>query len=217
MIEDFKIKEKISDFLGYSYLVIEKFPNKHRILKDHIFNIFFTLYDTAIQLQYEKKNHQRWEYIQNLDRQLNRLKHFIRFANDRKYFPHPNTPPLANKTYEVMSRLMTEIGQMINGYMNSLTPINPELKKREKRNSNRRGPIKPINNPHSSIPNPSYVMESNNQRIQTTEYVQPMSNPNILNGTTATTITQQNVALPQQQTYYNYYQHNIDNNYYPYS
>ena len=158
MIEDFKIKEKISDFFGYSYTIIEKFPNRHRILKDHIFKIFFDLYDTAIQLQYQKDNQIRWQHIYQLDTHLNRLKHFIRFSNDRKYFPHPAVPPLSNKSYEVMSILMTEIGQMINGYMNSLTPVNMNLKHDKRKNN--KGPVR-------AVPN---IKQMNTQVAQTIPY-----------------------------------------------
>lgn len=210
MIEDFKIKEKISDFFGYSYTIIEKFPNRHRILKDHIFNIFFNLYDTAIQLQYQKDNQIRWQHIYQLDIHLNRLKHFIRFSNDRKYFPHPAVPPLSNKSYEVMANLMTEIGQMINGYMNSLTPINMNLKHDKRKNN--RGPVR-------TIPNTKEINTETTHIIRNNQYTneQNSNQNNQYNTTTYNNLNnnqqQYNVQDNNQQYYYANYQQNNNQQY----
>lgn len=49
--------------------------------------------------------------------ELDVLRHLIRVAQDRDYYGQNLAPPLPFKKYEYWSKLLSEIGRIIGGYM----------------------------------------------------------------------------------------------------
>ena len=64
----------------------------------------------------EKKYYKKTT-LQELDIELDVLRHFIRLAQDKRYYGQNIAPPLSFKKYENWSKLLNEIGRIIGGYM----------------------------------------------------------------------------------------------------
>ncbi|MCD8364576.1 MAG: diversity-generating retroelement protein Avd [Clostridiales bacterium] len=113
----FLIKEKIGDMMKYGKPAIRSFPRRERRTADEILQCMLNLYHYAIIL--EKKYYKKTT-LQDLDVELAYLKHLIRVASDQDYYrtgKNPVPPPLSMKQYEEWSRQLTEIGNMVGGYM----------------------------------------------------------------------------------------------------
>jgi len=142
MAAKFVLKEKISDMIAYGYSTVKKFPNKERQLKEQLNNCMFSLLKSVIILESSKNKQRRINELEELDIQLDILRHLIRFAQDPVNYDNGKLPiPLAKSRYEHWSILITEIGKIIGGYKKYLpnpTDIEEisqdeiEIKKQEK-------------------------------------------------------------------------------------
>ena len=73
-----------------------------------------TMYRLSIMV--EKKYYKKTT-LQELDIELDVLRHLIRLAQDRDYYGRNVAPPLPFKKYEYWSGMLSEIGRIIGGYM----------------------------------------------------------------------------------------------------
>jgi hypothetical protein len=132
----FILKEKIADMMKYGKKAVAPFPRRERQTADEIRKSMLTMYRLAITI--EKKYYKKTT-LQDLDVELDILRHMIRVAHDKDYYdqkvPKKDSngktvrnekgeviyvtmqPPLSNQKYEYWSKLLAEIGRIIGGYM----------------------------------------------------------------------------------------------------
>ncbi|MCC8157293.1 MAG: diversity-generating retroelement protein Avd [Oscillospiraceae bacterium] len=113
----FLIKAKIEDMMKYGKPAIRNFPRRERRTADEMLQAMLNLYHYAIAL--EKKYYKKTT-LQDLDVELAYLKHLVRVAADKDYYntgKNPVPPPLSRQQYEVWSKMLDEIGNMVGGYM----------------------------------------------------------------------------------------------------
>lgn len=110
----FKLKEKIADMMKYGKKAVANFPRRERQTADEIRQSMLTMYRLAIRV--EKKYYKKTT-LEELDIELDTLRHMVRVAADRDYYDQNVAPPLSFKKYEYWSGLLNEIGRMIGGYM----------------------------------------------------------------------------------------------------
>lgn len=110
----FILKEKIADMMKYGKQAVANFPRRERQTADEIRRSMLTMYRLSIMV--EKKYYKKTT-LQELDIELDVLRHLIRLAQDRDYYGRNVAPPLPFKKYEYWSGLLSEIGRIIGGYM----------------------------------------------------------------------------------------------------
>ena len=132
----FILKEKIGDMMKYGKKAVSNFPRRERRTADEITKSMLTMYRLAITI--EKKTYKKTT-LQDLDIELDILRHFIRLAHDKDYYggnvPKKDStgksvrdqdgnviyvniqPPLSMQKYETWSKMLNEIGRIIGGYM----------------------------------------------------------------------------------------------------
>ena len=110
----FIIKEKIADMMKYGKQAVANFPRRERQTADEIRRSMLTMYRLSIMV--EKKYYKKTT-LQELDIELDVLRHLIRLAQDRDYYGRNVAPPLPFKKYEYWSGMLSEIGRIIGGYM----------------------------------------------------------------------------------------------------
>lgn len=132
----FLLKEKIGDMMKYGKKAVATFPRRERQTADEIRKSMLTMYRLVIEV--EKKYYKKTT-LQELDIELDILRHLIRLAHDKDYYDKEiipkgsdgqslrnangsakvvrMQPPLSMQKYETWSRMLNEIGRMIGGYM----------------------------------------------------------------------------------------------------
>ena len=110
----FILKEKIADMMKYGKQAVANFPRRERQTADEIRKSMLTMYRLSIMV--EKKYYKKTT-LQELDIELDVLRHLIRLAQDRDYYGRNVAPPLPFKKYEYWSAMLSEIGRIIGGYM----------------------------------------------------------------------------------------------------
>ena len=110
----FILKEKIADMMKYGKQAVAKFPRRERQTADEIRRSMLTMYRLSIMV--EKKYYKKTT-LQELDIELDVLRHLIRLAQDKDYYGRNVAPPLPFKKYEYWSGMLSEIGRIIGGYM----------------------------------------------------------------------------------------------------
>ena len=132
----FILKEKIGDMMKYGKKAVAQFPRRERQTADEIRATMLSMYRLAIVI--EKKYYKKTT-LQDLDIELDVLRHLIRLAHDKDFYDKEITqrdgrgdtlrnsdgsvktvrmqPPLSSQKYETWSRLLDEIGRIIGGYM----------------------------------------------------------------------------------------------------
>lgn len=110
----FILKEKIADMMKYGKQAVANFPRRERQTADEIRRSMLTMYRFSIMV--EKKYYKKTT-LQELDIELDVLRHLIRLAQDRDYYGRNVAPPLPFKKYEYWSGMLSEIGRIIGGYM----------------------------------------------------------------------------------------------------
>lgn len=113
----FILKEKIADMIAYGKPAVDNFPRRERQTADEIRATMLNMLRLAIKI--EKKYYSKTD-LRDLDIELDTLRHFIRFAQDKRYYTPNVAPPLSFKKYEVWSKMLNEIGRIIGGYMKHL-------------------------------------------------------------------------------------------------
>lgn len=132
----FILKEKIGDMMKYGKKAVAHFPRRERQTADEIRSAMLVMYRLAIVI--EKKYYKK-STLQELDIELDVLRHLVRLAHDKDFYDREITqrdgkgeavrnadgsvktvrmqPPLSSQKYETWSRLLDEIGRIIGGYM----------------------------------------------------------------------------------------------------
>ena len=110
----FILKEKIADMMKYGKQAVANFPRRERQTADEIRRSMLTMYRLSIMV--EKKYYKKTT-LQELDIELDVLRHLIRLAQDRDYYGRNVAPPLPFKKYEYWSGMLSEISRIIGGYM----------------------------------------------------------------------------------------------------
>ena len=110
----FILEQKIADMIKYGKQAVENFPRREKETADEIRRSMLTMYRLAIVV---KKKYYKKTTLQELDTELDVLKHLIRLAQDKEYYSQNITPPLPIRKYEYWSKLLNEIGRIIGGYM----------------------------------------------------------------------------------------------------
>ena len=124
MPQKFILKEKIGDMINYGYSTVKKFSNKEKVLKDNLNQSMFDLLKIVIRIESgaNKSKEIRIKYLDDLDVELDILRHLIRFSQDSRNFDNGKLPiPLSKKRYEHWAEMLTEIGKIIGGYKKALT------------------------------------------------------------------------------------------------
>lgn len=113
----FLIKEKIYEMILYGNPALLQFPKTERYeLAGKIRNRMYGMLEYAVIV--EKKYYKKTT-LQDMDVELDVLRHLIRLAADRKLYPN-SAPCLPFKKYEHWARQLDEIGRMIGGYMKTV-------------------------------------------------------------------------------------------------
>lgn len=115
--EPFRLKEKIGDMIKYGYPVTMQFSRKNKELADQMRTCMLTLYRKAVEI--EKKYYKKTT-TQELDVELDVLRHLVRMAGDPDFYGAKFAPPLTAQQRKVWATMNDEIGRMIGGYIKSL-------------------------------------------------------------------------------------------------
>ncbi len=137
--KSFILRTKIEDMVKYGMKTVYPFPYRERHIADRIRDSMDEMLSIVIEVQ---KGYYKKSSLQKLDVELDKLRCFIRIAQDRDYYcqnypkkdkngknildEHGNVilisvnPPLSKKHYEVWSNMLVEIGKLIGGYAKSL-------------------------------------------------------------------------------------------------
>jgi hypothetical protein len=115
--ESFILKEKIGDMMKYGYPLTMQFSRKNRELADQMRVCMLTLYRKAVEI--EKKYYKKTT-TQELDVELDVLRHLVRMAADKDFCGTKYAPPLTAQQYKVWATKNDEIGRLIGGYIKSL-------------------------------------------------------------------------------------------------
>ena len=134
----FYLKTKTEDMIKYGKKAVAMFPRRERQTADAIRETMLEMYRLTIMI--ERKYYKKTT-LQELDTDLEILRHFVRLAADPDYYDeripkkengkpvkdkdgHTVTvkmqPPLPFKKYQVWSEMLDEIGKIIGGYMKTL-------------------------------------------------------------------------------------------------
>lgn len=112
-MEEFKIKEKIYEMILYGSPALMQFPKSEKyVLASKIRETMYRMFELAVTI--EKKYYKKTT-LQELDVELDVLRHLVRMAADKRLYPN-QAPCLPMKKYEHWARLLDEIGRMIGGY-----------------------------------------------------------------------------------------------------
>ena len=115
--EPFRLKEKIGEMIQYGRPLTKRFPRKDRDLSDDIKEAMLNMYHLAVELE---KKYYRKTTAQELDVELEWLRHLIRMAASKEMAGEKFSPPLSVHQYEVWSRYNEEIGRLLGKYIKSL-------------------------------------------------------------------------------------------------
>ena len=113
----FLVKTKIEDLMAYTKQAIANFPRNERQTAAEIRRIMLLTYELAITIE---KRYYKKTTAQELDVNIDILRHLVRTARENKYYSPNSHPPLSPKQYEIISKMLKEIGKMVGGYLKSL-------------------------------------------------------------------------------------------------
>jgi hypothetical protein len=116
--EPFLLKEKIGDMIKYGRPLTKQFSRRDRDLADEMRTSMLKMYHLAVELE---KKYYRKTTTQELDVELEWLRHLVRMAADKDYSGAKFAPPLSTHQYEVWARYNKEIGCLLGGYISSLS------------------------------------------------------------------------------------------------
>lgn len=133
----FILKTKIEDMMSYGYKQVRQFAWRDKEIAAEIKESLFKMYRLVIDIE---KSYYKKTTLQDLDKELAILRHFVRFASNKDNFddkvPKKDkktgetvrnanrevvfvqaAPPLSFHKYEVWTNMLREIGKLIGGYM----------------------------------------------------------------------------------------------------
>lgn len=116
-IQPFRLKEEIEGMIKYGRPLTLNFSRKDKDLAIELRETMLRMYKLSIELE---KKYYRKTTAQELDVELECLRHWVRMASEKEYFGTKYTPPLSTHQYETWSRYNSTIGKMIGAYIKSL-------------------------------------------------------------------------------------------------
>lgn len=108
----FFLKEKIGDMIKYAKPIVARFPKREWRTANEMNTSMLTMYRLAIVIQ---KKYYKKTTLQELDIELDVLRHFVRLAHEKDYYGPDVTPPLSKQKYANWSAKLDEIGRIIGG------------------------------------------------------------------------------------------------------
>ena len=115
--EPFHLKERIGDMIRYGRPITMTFPRRNRDLADDLRATMTRMYHLAVEIE---KKYYRKTTTQQLDIELEWLRHLVRLSADKDCCGVKFAPPLSLHQYEVWARYNDEIGRILGGYIKSL-------------------------------------------------------------------------------------------------
>lgn len=115
--QPFLLKEKIIDMMRYGRPLTMQFSRKNRDLADDLRASMLKMYHLSVEIE---KKYYRKTTAQELDVELEWLRHLVRLASDKDYYGPKFAPPLSLHQYETWARYNTEIGNLLGKYIQSL-------------------------------------------------------------------------------------------------
>ena len=116
-IEPFRLKTEIESMIKYGRPLTLNFSRKDRDIAVEIRETMLRMYKLSIELE---KKYYRKTTAQELDVELECLRHWVRMAAEKEYFGTKYAPPLSQHQYETWSRHNRTIGNMLGAYIKSL-------------------------------------------------------------------------------------------------
>ena len=114
-MEELLIEKKFTDMMLNAYVYLAQFPKSEKFgLATDMKRSMDLILHKIIEA---KKKYYKKTTLQELDVELDILRHLIRVAQDKDYYGPNVAPPLSFKKYEYWSGLLAEIGRIIGGYM----------------------------------------------------------------------------------------------------
>ena len=109
-MDNLVIYQKVYDFTLYLFPVVDKFPKHEKfVLCTHIKSCVL---DIARDIIRANKSRNKRPILYDIDVRIEEMKFLLRLAHDRKYLSH--------KSYEHSSKLMTEMGRLLGGWIKSV-------------------------------------------------------------------------------------------------
>ena len=108
--EPFRLKEKIGEMIKYGRPLTKSFPRKDRDLADDMRASMLRMYHLVVELE---KKYYRKTTTQELDVELDWLRHLVRLAADRDVSGPKYAPPLSVHQYEVWAIYNTVSGNLL--------------------------------------------------------------------------------------------------------
>lgn len=115
--EPFRLKEKIGEMIAYGRPLTMNFSRRNRDLADAMRESMTRMYHLAVEIE---KKYYRKTTTQELDVELEWMRHLVRMAGSKDYYGHKFAPPLSIHQREVWARYNTDIGNLLGGYIQSL-------------------------------------------------------------------------------------------------
>lgn len=115
--QPFYLKTKIEEMMQYGRPLTKGFSRRDRDIADDLRLTMKRMYRLAVELE---KKYYRKTTAQELDVELEWLRHLVRMANSKDYSGPKYAPPLTVHQYETWSRYIAEIGNLVGGYIRSL-------------------------------------------------------------------------------------------------
>lgn len=116
-IQPFRLKEEIEGMIKYGRPLTLNFSRKDKDLAIEMRETMLRMYKLSIELE---KKYYRKTTAQELDIELESLRHLVRMASEKEYFGTKYAPSLSTHQYETWSRYNSTIGKMLGAYIKSL-------------------------------------------------------------------------------------------------
>lgn len=108
-MDNLVIYQKVYDFILYIFPIIDRFPKFEKFVL--CTQIKTCAIEIARGIIKANKTKNKRPFLYEIDIKLDELRMLLRLAHDRKYLSH--------KSYEHSSKLLSEIGKMLGGWIKS--------------------------------------------------------------------------------------------------
>ena len=108
MLNDFILNQKFSDFCGYLFPIVERFPHREKFalctqIKNHCYAVTQNLIDVH-------RAKSKYPILYKIDGQLEFLRWLLRHSHERGY--------LAHHSFETSGKKVNEIGRIVGRLLN---------------------------------------------------------------------------------------------------
>lgn len=117
-METLKILQKTYDMILYGLVCLKQFPKSERYgLAADIKQTMYKLLELIVSAN---KRYYKKTTLQEMDVKLEVLRTQIRIAADPKFMSGSGSPCLSLHKYEIWSKMLSEIGRMLGGWIKSI-------------------------------------------------------------------------------------------------